>query len=206
MSPRPVGRTSPPAETPSKGVAAASRPLRGRLESPAERGTPFGLALTASPLSVSKNRRKQFPHKNNNLLARVGQYCVITPGHFSLVIPIPQAGSARRDRERGAGSDARDLPIVGYRDREGACATRSCAFVVGCAAEIGAEPSDAGDQRENVASSTARSPQVAQGVLGTTSLGTRVLRGDDWECERYDGCRVYRNPRCRDPRRRFSGH
>ena len=70
----------------------------------------------------------------------------------------------------------------------------------------GAEPSDAGDQRENVASSTARSPQVAQGVLGTTSLGTRVLRGDDWECERYDGCRVYRNPRCRDPRRRFSGH
>ena len=42
--------------------------------------------------------------------------------------------------------------------------------------------------------------------LGTTSLGTRVLRGDDWECERYDGCRVYRNPRCRDPRRRFSGH
>ena len=34
----------------------------------------------------------------------------------------------------------------------------------------------------------------------------RVLRGDDWECERYDGCRVYRNPRCRDPRRRFSGH
>ena len=48
--------------------------------------------------------------------------------------------------------------------------------------------------------------KFAQGVLGTTSLGTRVLRGDDWECERYDGCRVYRNPRCRDPRRRFSGH
>ena len=35
-------------------------------------------------------------------------------------------------------------------------------------------------------------------------FGHGVLRGDDWECERYDGCRVYRNPRCRDPRRRFS--
>ena len=47
----------------------------------------------------------------------------------------------------------------------------SCAFVVGCAAEIGAEPSDAGDQRENVASSTARSPQVERKEFGDDIFG-----------------------------------
>ena len=40
----------------------ASRSLRGPVESVAESGTPFGLALTAFPLSVSKNPRRQFPH------------------------------------------------------------------------------------------------------------------------------------------------
>ena len=35
------------------------------------------------------------------------------------------------------------------------------------------------------------SPQVAEGVLGPTSLGTRLLRSDDGECERYDGSGVY---------------
>ena len=53
------------------------------------------------------------------------------------------------------------------------------AFVVGCAAELGAEPSDAGDQRENVASSLQDHRKLRKEFWGRHL--SRVLRGDDWE-------------------------
>ncbi len=67
MSPRPLGWISPTAET-SRGLTGRVDHSGDRVESAAERGTPFGLALTAAPLSVFRNSRRSFPRISYNNL------------------------------------------------------------------------------------------------------------------------------------------
>ncbi len=57
-------------------------------------------------------------------------------------------------------------------------------FIVGRASEVGAEPSDAGDQGQDAASFIAGVSKTANGVLGSASLGERLFCGVDGRCQR----------------------
>ena len=116
---------------------------------------------------------------------------------------IPQAGVARGHRKGSEAADAGDMPRVGHRDRAGSRETGSRALVVGRAAEMVSEPSDAGDQREDVASVVTGFKAAEEGVLGSTSMGTGVFRGNDGPGERRDGGGVHCQSRCRTPGRRW---
>lgn len=65
-----------------------------------------------------------------------------------------------------------------------------------------AEPGDAGDQGENVASSPPRSSKAAGGVLGPALVGACLPRVQERERHGQRDCAVYPAPACRAPGRR----
>ena len=70
----------------SRDFKEVSRPLRGPVESVAERALRSG-SPSLRPLSGSSGTREDhFPGSVTTTFNQVGHYCVITPGHFSLVI------------------------------------------------------------------------------------------------------------------------
>ena len=70
-----------------------------------------------------------------------------------------------------------------YRDSEGTREARPCAFIVERSADEGTEPGDAGHQREDVASFDDGFSETKKGVLGSTSVGARILRSNEWKCD-----------------------
>lgn len=140
-------------------------------------------------------------------------WCVWLPAQLAQCVPsalplrvhdkVPQAGLTRARCAGRSSFGSGDLSSSGSGDLEGARSCGPCASVVECAAAVGAEPRDAADQGEDIASSIAGLPTVTQGVLGPTPLGSRVLCRFEWQCHRRGAQGVHRESRCRVPGRRF---
>ena len=88
---------------------------------------------------------------------------------------IPQTGPGARRRSAYAGTRERDLSCEWDRNHQRACATRPRSSVFGRAAVPVPEPSNAGDQRQDLAPFAPRLSGTAEEILGSAPLGPRVL-------------------------------
>ncbi len=95
-----------------------------------------------------------------------------------LLHEVSEAWPARRRRAGGAQADSAHLSRARHRDSTMARASGSRPSAAEHPAALVSEPRDAGGQREDVASLVDGLPPAAEDVLGTSSVGSWLLRGE----------------------------